>query len=80
MKSTKEWKPVRVTKETIELLNAVKASLAIAHERGQRTLNHGPKGEITNDETIRILAQQFLDHKARSRRGAKVQLDAQVAE
>lgn len=64
----KQWKPVRLTIDTLMMLDDVKATLERAHESGKRTLTHGPKGEITNDETIRILAEHFLAHKRRSNR------------
>jgi hypothetical protein len=64
----KAWKPVRLTANTLAKLAAVKAALERAHERGQRVIPFGPKGEIPNDYVIGLLADQYLNHLVRSKR------------
>jgi hypothetical protein len=58
-------------------LLAIKNSLQRSHERGQRKIEFGPKGEITNDYTIRVLAEHYIQHLRRSnaKRTATVQGD-----
>lgn len=66
--AAKTWKPVRLTSDTASKIEAVKRSLLVAHERGQRVIPFGPKGEIPNDYVVALLCDQFLSHKERSNR------------
>ena len=66
----KSWKPVRLTSETCELIDRVKAILLRGHEMGRRSVRFDSKMQLPNDEAIRILAEHFLAHNERSRKSA----------
>lgn len=67
----KTWKPARVTTDTLTKIDAVRESLLRGHETGRRSLEFGKKGEVSFDQIVSILCDQYLDHKARSNRKPK---------
>lgn len=62
---------VRMDEDVIALVKKCRESILEAHERGQRDLPLTRDGHLSMDETVRILAEHYLNHLERAKKNGK---------